>query len=67
MSLSCMPCVQLDNYDERFPTVDYVVSDNEQGSLDVTRHLIELGHRRLSFAGDYRPLLGQGTLHAWSD
>jgi len=62
MSLSSMPCVQLDNYDERFPTVDYVVSDNEQGSLEVTRHLVELGHRQLSFVGDYRPFLGEGSL-----
>ncbi len=58
MSLSRMPCVQLDNYDERFATVDFVVSDNEQGSHEITRHLIGLGHRRLCFVGDYRPFLG---------
>lgn len=31
------------------PGVSYVVSDNEQGAADLTRHLLSLGHRRIGF------------------
>jgi DNA-binding LacI/PurR family transcriptional regulator len=61
MRLSSMPCVQLDSYEKRFTTVDFVISDNEQGSLEITRHLIGLGHRRISFVGDFRPFLGSSV------
>jgi len=62
MSRSRMPCVQLDSYDERFPTVDFVISANEQGSQEITRHLIDLGHRHISFVGDWLPFLGDGSV-----
>jgi len=31
------------------PAVSYVVSDNEGGAADLTRHLLSLGHRRVGF------------------
>lgn len=62
MSHSSMPCIQLDNYDERFTKVDFVISENEQGVLMMTRHLIEIGHRRLSFVGDFRPFMGDASV-----
>jgi LacI family transcriptional regulator len=31
------------------PGVSYVVSDNEQGAAELTRHLLSLGHRRIGF------------------
>jgi LacI family transcriptional regulator len=31
------------------PGVSYVVSDNEQGAAELTRHLLSIGHRRIGF------------------
>lgn len=31
------------------PAVSYVVSDNEGGAAELTRHLLSLGHRRIGF------------------
>jgi LacI family transcriptional regulator len=33
------------------PSVSYVVSDNFGGALSLTRHLLEVGHRRIGFIG----------------
>ncbi len=32
-------------------SVSYVVSDNFKGAAELTRHLLELGHRRIGFVG----------------
>ncbi|MDY7041198.1 MAG: LacI family DNA-binding transcriptional regulator [Chloroflexota bacterium] len=31
------------------PTVSYIAPDNERGAYQATRHLIELGHRRIAY------------------
>lgn len=33
----------------RSPECNYVVADNYAGAVDLTRHLVELGHRRIGF------------------
>jgi len=33
------------------PTVSYVAPDNEGGAYQATRHLIDLGHRRIAYIG----------------
>ena len=37
--------------DFRHPQVDLVIADNLKGGYEATRHLIELGHRRIGFIG----------------
>ncbi len=54
MNQSDMPCVQLDNFAENFPFIDFVTSDNQSGTYALTDHLLDLGHRRLSFIGDHQ-------------
>tara|TARA_B100001964_G_scaffold180247_1_gene199100 strand:+ start:588 stop:1694 length:1107 start_codon:yes stop_codon:yes gene_type:complete len=53
MSQSVMPCIQLDNYAEGFPSLGFVTSDNQSGARVLTQHLLDLGHHRLSFIGDH--------------
>ncbi|MFO7167791.1 MAG: LacI family DNA-binding transcriptional regulator [Chloroflexota bacterium] len=43
-----IPLVAVDNQ-SRTRQIDCVVTDNQQGGYEVTRHLIELGHRRIAF------------------
>lgn len=62
MSDSRLPCVQLDNYALNYPTLDFVCSDNQQGAYEITRHLLDQGHRQLSFVGDARPVLDEGDV-----
>jgi LacI family transcriptional regulator len=38
------------------PDVSYIAADNQNGALSLTRHFIELGHRRIGFTA--RPELG---------
>jgi DNA-binding LacI/PurR family transcriptional regulator len=42
------PLVIINRYFEGFPFT-FVVSDNYHGALDVTRHLIRLGHSKIAF------------------
>ncbi|MEN9938951.1 MAG: hypothetical protein RLZZ387_5530 [Chloroflexota bacterium] len=43
-----MPLVAVDNQ-SRSRAVDSVVTDNLQGAYTLTRHLLDLGHRRIAF------------------
>ncbi len=44
-----VPLVLLDRFvPELSDQVSWVTSENEQGAFDLTRHLIELGHRRIA-------------------
>ncbi len=45
-----LPCVLLDFYCDG-PDVDSVVSDGQSGSAQLTRYLIERGHKRIGFVG----------------
>ena len=47
-----MPCVLVDAFHTALPSV--VVDDRAGGEM-ATRHLIELGHRRIAFMGDTPP------------
>ncbi len=47
---SGFPCVLVDRYFDGVP-LDCVTSDNELGGYQATRHLLELGHRRIGFIG----------------
>jgi LacI family transcriptional regulator len=47
-----VPCVLVDAYHASFPSV--AVDDMAGGEM-ATRHLIELGHRRIAFMGDTPP------------
>jgi DNA-binding LacI/PurR family transcriptional regulator len=49
---SLMPCVLVDARDASLPSV---VVDDVAGGEMATRHLIELGHRRIGFIGDTPP------------
>ena len=49
---SRMPCVQVDDYCDEFPGMGRVASANQASAYRITRHLLDLGHRRLAFAGD---------------
>lgn len=51
--LEQFPCVSIDKYFESVP-LSYVVSDNLLGSYEVTKHLIELGHKKIAFLSDNR-------------
>jgi len=42
------PVILLDRFvQDQINTLSWVTSDNEQGSYQITRHLIELGHKRI--------------------
>jgi DNA-binding LacI/PurR family transcriptional regulator len=43
--------VSLIGRDFRHPQVDFVTADNLQGGYEATKHLIDLGHRRIGFIG----------------
>jgi len=43
-----MPLVQVDPL-ERAVSLPYVAGDDLQGAAAATRHLLELGHRRIAF------------------
>lgn len=45
---SPLPIMQLDAYSEEHPGLAYVASENFQAIYEMTRHLIDLGHRRLA-------------------
>jgi LacI family transcriptional regulator len=62
MSDSPLPCIQVDNYAADFPTLDYVCSDNRTGAYEITRHLLDQGHRRLAYIADRRPVDEQGEV-----
>jgi DNA-binding LacI/PurR family transcriptional regulator len=47
-----VPCVLVD---ARHPMLPTVVVDDVEGGTIATRHLIELGHRRIAFIGDTPP------------
>jgi DNA-binding LacI/PurR family transcriptional regulator len=47
-----MPCVLVDG---AHPHLPHVVSDDVYGGELATRHLLELGHRRIAFVGDKPP------------
>lgn len=47
-----LPLVCLDFYDERIKE-DSVISDNIFGAYQITRYLIEQGHRKIGFIGSY--------------
>jgi len=47
---SDFPCVMLD-VDLLSDRVAFVMSDNVDGGVKVTRHLVETGHRRIAFIG----------------
>lgn len=49
--LERFPLVCVDKYFESVP-LSYVVSDNMSGAYEATKHLIELGHRRIAFLSD---------------
>ena len=51
MQGSALPVIQLDNYAEGYPGLACVASENFRGMYGMTRHLIDLGHRRLACAG----------------
>ncbi len=51
--LENFPIVMLDKYYENIP-LSSVVSDGRQGMYDATRHLLELGHRRIAFVTDMK-------------
>ncbi len=38
--------------DVRFPGLSHVYTDDVEGGILATRHLLELGHRRIAFLGD---------------
>ncbi len=38
-------------FDREFENIDAVLLDNERGGYDATRHLIQLGHRRIACIG----------------
>src|ERR1700761_1998818 len=49
---SGVPAVLLDGYPagaEKFPSVSWVVSDDERGGQIATEHLLELGHKEILF------------------
>lgn len=48
---SAMPVVQLDAYSEEHTGLGYVASENFQAVYRMTRHLVDLGHRKLACAG----------------
>jgi DNA-binding LacI/PurR family transcriptional regulator len=43
--------ISLIGRDFRHPHADLVIADNLKGGYDATRHLIDLGHRRIGFIG----------------
>lgn len=47
-------CVLVDERIDEAP-VDYVVSDDRQGAIDLVAHLASLGHRRIAFLGIPEP------------
>jgi LacI family transcriptional regulator len=47
-----MPCVLIDGVHPHLP---HVASDDVHGAELATRHLLELGHRRIAFVGDKPP------------
>ena len=49
---SSLPIIQLDVQANEFPDLACVASENFEGIYRVTRHLIDLGHRRLACVGD---------------
>ena len=51
---AAIPFVLVDNY-QRIPgqQIDAVLSDNFEGSKEITRYLISQGHRRIAFLGGY--------------
>lgn len=50
LAASEFPCVLVDRYFDGVK-IDCVCSDNELGGYQATRHLLELGHRRIGFVG----------------
>ncbi|MDY7077189.1 MAG: LacI family DNA-binding transcriptional regulator [Chloroflexota bacterium] len=62
------------------PTVSYIAPDNEGGAYQATRHLLDLGHRRLAYIGrpadletdvdrrgGYRRALAEANVHFDAD
>jgi DNA-binding LacI/PurR family transcriptional regulator len=47
---SGIPTVIVDSYHPDFPSV---IVDNEMGAWQATRHLLDLGHRRIGYMSDY--------------
>jgi len=57
-----VPCVVLNNHFEKEP-INSISIDNEKAAIDVTQHLIDLGHKRIAtIAGELSTEAGQKRL-----